>query len=529
MADLVIRGALIVDGTGDEPRTADVAVTDGRISAIGEVGEAGDREVDGTGLMLAPGFIDPHTHYDAQLHWDPTASPSNLHGVTTIVGGNCGFTLAPLQPGDGDYVARMMAKVEGMPLEALELGLDWGWESFGDFLDRLDGAMAINAGFLVGHSALRRYVVGADGQREATAEEIEAMAQLLRSSIEAGGMGFSTSLSFTHSDGDGVPVTSRFANRDEVLTLTAVVSEYEGTSLEFVMDGCLNGYTEEEEDYILEMARVGKRPLNWNVLTVDSRKPDEYLHQLEVGARAAEEGHAVVALTMPTLPGMTQSFGTHCGLWLLPGWKHIMGLPLDQKKEYLAQSGVRHLLAELAASETGALSRLTTFARFEIGDTFSEANEGLKGRVVEDIAAERGQDPFDTLVDIVSGRRLPDDPVAAAHRRRRRLLGAAPPGVGRRRRHAGRLGRRGPPRPHARLQLPDQVPGRHVARQAPGQRGTGGADDDPGTRPSVRADRPGHDRGGQPRRPGAVRPGHGRFGPDHDAFGPARRHRAALR
>ena len=359
MADLVIRGALIVDGTGDEPRTADVAVTDGRISAIGEVGEAGDREVDGTGLMLAPGFIDPHTHYDAQLHWDPTASPSNLHGVTTIVGGNCGFTLAPLQPGDGDYVARMMAKVEGMPLEALELGLDWGWESFGDFLDRLDGAMAINAGFLVGHSALRRYVVGADGQREATAEEIEAMAQLLRSSIEAGGMGFSTSLSFTHSDGDGVPVTSRFANRDEVLTLTAVVSEYEGTSLEFVMDGCLNGYTEEEEDYILEMARVGKRPLNWNVLTVDSRKPDEYLHQLEVGARAAEEGHAVVALTMPTLPGMTQSFGTHCGLWLLPGWKHIMGLPLDRKKE------------------------------------------GLKGRVIEDIAAERGQDPFDTLVDIV--------------------------------------------------------------------------------------------------------------------------------
>ncbi len=401
MADLVIRGALVVDGTGDEPRPADVAVTDGRISAIGEVTETGDREVDGTGLMLAPGFIDPHTHYDAQLHWDPTASPSNLHGVTTIVGGNCGFTLAPLQPGDGDYVARMMAKVEGMPLEALELGLDWGWESFGDFLDRLDGNMAVNAGFLVGHSALRRYVVGPDGQREATPDEIEAMAQLLRSSIEAGGLGFSTSLSFTHSDGDGVPVTSRFANRDEVLTLTGVVSEYEGTSLEFVMDGCLNGYTEEEEEYILEMARVGKRPLNWNVLTVDSRKPDEYLHQLEVGKRAAEEGNAVVALTMPTLPGMTQSFGTHCGLWLLPGWKHAMGLPMEQKKEYLAQSGVRHLLAELAASETGALSRLTTFGRFEIGDTFSEANEGLKGRVVEDIAAERGQDPFDTLVDIV--------------------------------------------------------------------------------------------------------------------------------
>ena len=165
MADLVIRGAQLVDGTGAKARTADVAVTDGRITTIGDVSVAGEREVDGTGLMLAPGFIDPHTHYDAQLHWDPTASPSNLHGVTSVVAGNCGFTLAPLQPGDGDYVARMMAKVEGMPLEALERGLDWSWESFGDFLDRLDESMALNAGFLVGHSALRPYVVGADGQR----------------------------------------------------------------------------------------------------------------------------------------------------------------------------------------------------------------------------------------------------------------------------------------------------------------------------------------------------------------------------
>ena len=175
MADLIIRGASLVDGTGAEPRIADVAVTDGRITEIGTVNEGADREVDGAGLMLAPGFIDPHTHYDAQLHWDPSASPSNLHGVTTIVGGNCGFTLAPLRPGDGDYVARMMAKVEGMPLEALEQGLDWGWESFGDFLGRLEGSMALNAGFLVGHSAIRRYVVGADGQREATPDEIDAL------------------------------------------------------------------------------------------------------------------------------------------------------------------------------------------------------------------------------------------------------------------------------------------------------------------------------------------------------------------
>ncbi|MEZ5380360.1 MAG: D-aminoacylase [Microthrixaceae bacterium] len=402
MADLVIRGARVVDGTGKQSRTADVAVTDGRITAVGEVAETGTREVDGTGKVLAPGFVDPHTHYDAQLHWDPTASPSNVHGVTTVMAGNCGFTLAPLRPGDGDYVARMMAKVEGMPLPALAEGVDWGWESFGEYLDRLDGRTAVNAGFLVGHSAIRRYVVGDDGQREATAEEIEAMSDELRRSIEAGGLGFSTSLAFTHSDGDGVPVTSRFANREEVLALCGVVSEFDGTSLEFVMDGCLNGFSEEEDAYILDMVRAGQRPMNWNVLTIDSRKPDDYRRQLEVGARAAEEGLAVVALTMPTLPGMTQSFGTHCGLWLLPGWRHIMGLPLAQKQEYLAQSGVRHILAELAAAETGALSRLTAWDRYEIGETFSEANEGLTGRVVEDIAAERNQRAFDTLVDIVA-------------------------------------------------------------------------------------------------------------------------------
>ena len=164
--DLAIRNVTIVDGTGAPARTGDVGVADGRVAVVADPGAAeldgATTEVDGTGLVLCPGFVDPHTHYDAQLLWDPTASPSSVHGVTTVIGGNCGFTLAPLSPGDADYTRRMMAKVEGMPLVALEEGIDWDWETFAEYLARFDGNLAVNAGFLVGHCALRRKVMGAD-------------------------------------------------------------------------------------------------------------------------------------------------------------------------------------------------------------------------------------------------------------------------------------------------------------------------------------------------------------------------------
>jgi N-acyl-D-aspartate/D-glutamate deacylase len=403
MLDYLIRGGTLVDGTGSPRRRADVGVRDGRIVAVGEVDEDTAATIDADDLVVAPGFVDPHTHYDAQLFWDPAASPSSLHGVTTIIAGNCGFTLAPLDPDDGDYLRRMMAKVEGMPLPALEEGVPWNWRTFGDYLARLEGNLGVNAGFLVGHCALRRNVMGAASVgNEATPEQIEQMAGLLHQSIEAGGLGFSTTLAFTHSDGDGQPVPSRWATRDEVLALCAAVRDHEGTTLEYVTDGCMRGFRNDEVELMAEMTLAGRRPLNWNVLTIDAKEPERYRAQLAACEHAAERGGRAVALTMPVLVEMNMSFRNYCALFMLPDWGAVMNLPVPERIEKLRDPEVRKTMNERAHSpEAGVFVRLASWGRYQIGDTFSAANEGLKGRVVGDLAKERGQGTFDTLLDIV--------------------------------------------------------------------------------------------------------------------------------
>ncbi len=406
MLDLLIRGGTVVDGTGVPARAADVGIRDGRIVAVaapGSVDEDAGEVLDATGMVVTPGFVDPHTHYDAQLFWDPAASSSSLHGVTTIMAGNCGFTLAPLADGDADYTRRMMAKVEGMPLAALEQGVPWGWSSFSEYLDRLDGGIGVNAGFLVGHCALRRNVMGADAVgNEASPEQVEAMAVVLHEAIEAGGLGFSTTLAFTHSDGDGQPVASRWASHDEVLALCAAVRDHEGTTLEYVTDGCMRGFTDDEVDLMAAMSLAGRRPLNWNVLTVDSKEPERYRAQLAACEHAAAQGGKAVALTMPVLVEMNMSFGTYCALFMLPDWSEVMSLPVPERIAKLGDPAVRaHLLERSRSSDAGVFTRLTEWDKYQIGDTYSEANEGLKGRLVGDLAKEREQEPFDALLDIV--------------------------------------------------------------------------------------------------------------------------------
>jgi N-acyl-D-aspartate/D-glutamate deacylase len=395
MLDLVISGGAVVDGTGSPMRHADVGVRDGRVAVIappGGIDEPSRSTLDADGRYVAPGFVDLHTHYDAQLFWDPLATPSPFHGVTTVIGGNCGFSLAPLTPDHADYLMRMMARVEGMPLDALSAGLAWDWGGFGEWLDRLDGTTAVNAGFLCGHSALRR-IAGADR---------DEMQRLLHEALDAGALGFSTSQAHTHNDGDGEPVPSRFADDDELLALAGCVAEHEGTTLEAIVAGCINGFTEGEVELLAGMSRAARRPLNWNVLGVSSLNPTGHERQLAASDTAAARGGRVVALTLPHPMSMRLSFLTGFVLDGLPGWREILHLPVPERLVALGDPSVRERLAAGAASRgAGLLRGLANWPVLSFAECFTPATKHHEGRSVGDVAAELGQEPFDTLLDVV--------------------------------------------------------------------------------------------------------------------------------
>lgn len=406
--DLVVEGGTVLDGTGAPPRALDVGIRAGRVVALAPHGrlrrqQTAARTVDASGLMVAPGVVDLHTHYDAQLAWDPTASPSPLHGVTTVLGGNCGFSLAPSGPDDADYLCRLMARVEGMPLSALRTGLDWSWTSFGDWLGRLDGRIGVNAGFLVGHSALRRGVMGADAVGEpATDDQVAAMVAALHRALDEGALGFSSSQVHTHHDGDGRPVPSRAASRSELEALAAAVAPHPGTTVEMIVAGCLNGFSEEEVDLLATLSLLADRPVNWNVLGVSALNPDGTEHQLAASDAAAARGATVVALTLPHTMRIRLSFESGAILDGLPGWRDVMALPIEERARALSDPEVRRRLDEGAQSEeAGILRHLTVWSRLSFDEVFAPANKACEGRSVGQVATERGTDPFDALLDVV--------------------------------------------------------------------------------------------------------------------------------
>ncbi|WP_436771282.1 N-acyl-D-amino-acid deacylase family protein [Yinghuangia sp. YIM S09857] len=382
--DLVLRGATVVDGTGADPRPADVRIADGVIAAVGEPGSlAGDgaTEVDLTGLVLAPGFIDIHTHFDAQVLWDPDLTPSSWHGVTSVLMGNCGFGIAPTRPAHRDLVARTLENVEGMSLDALHAGINWDFESFPDYLDTLTSARPrLNVAAMIGHTPLRLFVVGEEQERPATAEEIARMRALVAEAMEAGAFGFASSRATSHQGAGGRPVPSRHAERAEFDELAAVVGE-SGHGIIQVTAG-----PDLDVDHLLDVGAATGRPVTFTPLLTGMGAPGAAVARADACADTDVWGQTSCRpLVMQVTLADPFPFAT------MPSFQEILALPADKRAELYADPAWRERAR--AQAEERWDSRL---AKTDIDET---ELPGLAGRTLPDLAAERGSTPFDVMVD----------------------------------------------------------------------------------------------------------------------------------
>ena len=401
MYELALKGGTVVDGTGTPGTRADIGIRGGKIVAVGVLDDKAEVTLDVSGQIVSPGFVDVHTHYDIQGFWDPALTPSSFHGVTTVFGGNCGFSVAPITDATAEYLLQMLARVEGMPLESLRVGVPWTWRSTSEFLNAVDGRLALNAGFLVGHSAMRRAVMGpAATERTARPEEIVAMQQLLRAGLSAGGMGFSSSWGVTHFDGNGDPVPSRQADSGELIALAEVCRSFEGTSLEFLPLGGPEPFTPEVAELMVEMSVAARRPVNWNVMSVTEASLGTWQAKLDVSDEAATRGGRVVALATPETPPVRYTMRGGTSIDALPGWSEVMALPHDEKLRQLRDPATRRRLDEMGRSPS-RMRHMAEWATKVITETFTPETKDYEGKSVGDIARVQGKDPFDVLMDIV--------------------------------------------------------------------------------------------------------------------------------
>ena len=394
--DLVIRNAQLHDGLGSASLSADLAVDGGRIAALGAGVGRGREEIDAGGLALAPGIVDTHTHYDAQVTWDPFVSPSPQLGVTTAVIGNCGFTIAPCRPDGRERVMRNLTQVEGMSLDVLRRGIRWAFESFPQYLDQLErDGVGINVAAFVGHSSVRSFVMGEDAaQRAASAAEIDTMRGIVLEAMRAGAVGFSTTTSPAHNGEGGIPMPSRLASDDELRALVSCLGEVR-RGVFMLTKG---GHT--PLPFLEELAAVNARPVIVAALLHNSTNPDSVFRELDAIAAANARGHRLIG-AMSCCP-LTFEFTLRSPYPFegLDAWRPALGLSGEAYKARLGDARFRQALRDELARP--AVFRLfnAEWDKLHVAEVRSEAQRAWEGKSIGEIARASRRDPLDCLLDL---------------------------------------------------------------------------------------------------------------------------------
>ncbi|HEY6983023.1 N-acyl-D-amino-acid deacylase family protein [Reyranella sp.] len=395
MFDLVIQDAQIFDGSGAAPVRGDLAVGNGKIAAIGARLGAAKETVKADGLALAPGIIDGHTHYDAQITWDPFVDPSPALGVTTAVLGNCGFTIAPCKPDDRDLTMRHLTHVEGMSLEALRAGIRWGFESFPQYLDMLQQqGVGPNVACFAGHSAIRTFVMGEDATaRVATNEEIARMAALVRGAMKAGAVGFASSTAEAHNGEGGTPMPSRLADDRELRTLVRAMAE-SGAGVYMLTKGSKTSIP-----YLEEIAAEAKRPVVIAALFHSNVNPTASFTWLGQVNEARRRGHQLVAQTSCCPLSMDFTFRSPYLFESMESWKPAMAAHGEALKKVYSDKAWRSAVRKELEERRGRLVFNGEWDKLFVVETAKPDNRALEGTTLAELARKTGKEPLDCILD----------------------------------------------------------------------------------------------------------------------------------
>jgi N-acyl-D-aspartate/D-glutamate deacylase len=399
MLDLVLKGGRIYDGSGLPSYCADVGVRAGRITSVGRVDEPARRVLNVEGLAVAPGFIDMHTHLDAQVFWDPLASSSNEHGVTSVVVGNCALTLAPCKPEDHDALVGMFCRVEAMPRSVLAACVPWEWTTHAEYLTALaKRPLGLNVATFVGHCAVRQYVMGdASTERPATDDEIGRMEDLVRQGMAAGAFGFSTNYNDRHFCEDGRPIPSRLAEPEETTRLCHAAAEGQHGVLQFTRGGF---HVLEHMDWYRQLARETGRPLIWQGLLHQWARPDLWKRMLGEAAEGFRQGAAAYPLTNARPFSNRWTMKNAQVFDELPTWRALLFLPLEERLKAFADPDVRAKMRFEAVEDRKPINFSRRWDLVYIRQVQRPEHTAWVNRSVAELAAAEGKDVIDAFLDL---------------------------------------------------------------------------------------------------------------------------------